>query len=104
MNPERLKQARKRVNHSQQSLGDVLGIAGTQVSRWERGETSPSSYDLSRLADALDTSTDYLMGRTDDPRPVSEIIAGRVHDNTRRVLEALERGDKLEAVRIIVTD
>ena len=44
----------------------------TAVSQWERGVTSPSPATLLRLCELYDVSTDYLLGRDNDPRPRTE--------------------------------
>jgi len=55
---------------SQQQLGLKIGHDQGYVSRLERGEiTDITVRTLARLADALEVSIDYLMHRTDDPRP-----------------------------------
>ncbi len=51
----------------QQEVADYLGIAQTVYSRYERGfQTIPVEH-LLKLADLYNVSTDYLLGRTDNP-------------------------------------
>jgi transcriptional regulator with XRE-family HTH domain len=60
---------RKKITLTQ--LSKKTGIDQGYLSRLERGEKSnPSSEVLAKLADALDVTTDYLLGRTDDPNAV----------------------------------
>lgn len=57
------------------SLGDVSKCTGwhfTTIAGWERGERQPSPDKLNALADIYKVSTDYLLGRTDDPAPPSK--------------------------------
>ena len=44
-----------------------LGISSGAVPRWKNAEDPPSGKTLMLLADKLDCSVDYLLGRTDDP-------------------------------------
>jgi len=67
---ERIRQLRTQQGLSQGALGKRIGKDGQYVSKLERGIlTSVTTETLERLAGALDCSTDYLLGRTDDPRP-----------------------------------
>ncbi len=40
-NPQKFHQIRKRLNLSQAEFGELLGVAGNTVARWERGELVP---------------------------------------------------------------
>ncbi len=40
-NPRKIHQIRKRLGLSQAELGQLLGVAGNTVARWERGELVP---------------------------------------------------------------
>jgi transcriptional regulator with XRE-family HTH domain len=54
---------------TKKSLLADLGVEGPTLRNYEIGERDPDGPFVARLADLLDTSTDYLLGRTDDPRP-----------------------------------
>jgi transcriptional regulator with XRE-family HTH domain len=67
---ERIRQLRTQHRLSQGALGKGIGKDGQYVSKLERGVlTSVTTDTLEQLAGTLDCSTDYLLGRTDDPRP-----------------------------------
>lgn len=60
---QRLKDMREDSDLSQQEIANILGIAQTIYSRYERGyQTIPVEH-LIKLADYYNTSTDYLLGR-----------------------------------------
>lgn len=61
---QRLKELRKKKGLSQNELGDITSIHFTQISRYERGDTTPNAEVLTKLAKALDTTVDYLMNGT----------------------------------------
>jgi transcriptional regulator with XRE-family HTH domain len=44
----------------------TLGFSKGNLARWRNG-TSPTGEVLSRFADYFNVSTDYLLGRTDEP-------------------------------------
>jgi len=64
---DRLKQARTIKGLSQSKLADIVGVHVTNISRYERGENKPTSNVLSKLAEGLGVSADFLMsGSTND--------------------------------------
>ena len=58
---QRLKKLRKKHQLTQQALADKVGLNYVQIGRYEVGRATPSSDALVRLAQALGTTTDYLM-------------------------------------------
>lgn len=64
--PERLKQLREEKEWTQEYLGKLLGFSDATINRYEKGLRSPEPETLSKLADIFNTTTDYLLGRTDD--------------------------------------
>ena len=61
---KRLQQTRKTRKLNQEELAVKAGLATTAVSHFESGTRKPSFDNLRKLADALEVSIDYLMGRT----------------------------------------
>jgi len=62
---KRLLEARKNKGLSQEDIARYLGTKAPVVGRYERDEMKPSIEVASKLADLLDVSLDYLVGRTD---------------------------------------
>ena len=58
-----LRAARMKKGLTQQELADRIGIALQSYQRYEQGNREPSLKTLSTLADLLDVSADYLLGR-----------------------------------------
>lgn len=80
----RFRELRKERELSQQALAQLLGVNQTAISQWERGVTSPSAGLLSALCEVLNTTSDYLLGITDEREPGSwpdHSVAEAVHDN-----------------------
>lgn len=63
---QRLKTARENRKLSQGDLAERSRLQPSAISHFETGSRSPSFDNLKKLADALDVSTDFLLGRTDE--------------------------------------
>jgi len=63
---ERIKEARKNKNMSQQALGDLLGVSKVSICGYENGLRIPTMENFLQLIDILDLSPDYLLGRDID--------------------------------------
>lgn len=55
---------RKKKGLSQAELGKAIGTSGDVVGRYERNIITPSIEVVSNIADALDVSIDFLVGKT----------------------------------------
>lgn len=66
---ENLKKIREKRNFTQVKLSVDLGIAQETISGYEIGKSYPSVDILIKLADILNTSTDYLLGRVNSDIP-----------------------------------
>ena len=80
----RLKQLREKTGLSQAKLAKaLLGVVSRSViARYETGDCFPSYPVLIKIADYFNVSTDYLLGRTDNP-------AGKLYTQA-------ESGDKVD--------
>jgi transcriptional regulator with XRE-family HTH domain len=65
----RVKQRREHLGLSQTALADQTGIPIPNLNRIEHGRQSIYIQRLVDLAEALQVSTDYLVGLADDPTP-----------------------------------
>ncbi|GAB2558441.1 helix-turn-helix domain-containing protein [Gracilibacillus alcaliphilus] len=65
---QRIKSLREKNNYSQKRVADAVGISNVQLSRYESGDRKPDPETISLLADFFEVSTDYLLGRTVDPK------------------------------------
>ena len=80
---ERLRAARELRDFSQGDLARRTGLQASAVSHFETGARKPSFHNLKRLADALDVTTDYLLGRVRDPSGLAG--ADRLHRHLGRL-------------------
>ena len=62
----RLQKTRKMRELSQDELANKANLPSTAISHFESGTRKPSFDNLRKLADALEVSIDYLMGRTNN--------------------------------------
>nr|WP_325180296.1 helix-turn-helix transcriptional regulator [uncultured Oscillibacter sp.] len=65
----RLKRLREKRGYSQNKMQMLTGIDQSNYSKIETGKRTWTIDQCKRIAFALDTSMDYLLGQTDDPRP-----------------------------------
>ena len=82
----RLRRARELRSLNQSELAEKTGLQPSAVSQFETGARKPSFYNLKLLADALDVTIDYLLGRVDDPAGFSG--AERIHRNLERLTDS----------------
>ncbi len=62
---KRLLDARKKKGISQEEMAEKLKTKGPVVGRYERDEMKPSIEAAAKMADILNVSLDYLVGKTD---------------------------------------
>jgi transcriptional regulator with XRE-family HTH domain len=104
---ERLKIAREKLRQwSQSELAGRAGLPPSSIAHFESGSRKPSFDTLRRLANALEVTTDYLLGRVDNPglaeagdplyRDVGK-LTGRDREIAKDFLEMLAK--KAEAKR-----
>ncbi|OME86549.1 transcriptional regulator [Paenibacillus lautus] len=60
----RIKTLRKKAKLTQKQVADHLGMGSSNFGHIENDRVTPSSSDLQKIADILDTTTDYLLGRS----------------------------------------
>ena len=65
----RLRDLREDHDLAQKQVASLLGIDQRVYRNYELGKRTLTMPHLGTLADKYRVSTDYLLGRTDDPRP-----------------------------------
>lgn len=71
---ERLKKIRKENNYTQDMLADKLKLEPAAISKYETNRVPiPQEY-IIKICDLFNISTDYLLGRTDNPDMLNEPI------------------------------
>jgi len=65
----RLKQLREAIGWSRDDLALRLQATYSTIAKYETGARTPDHNVITKIADLFGVSTDYLLGRTDDPTP-----------------------------------
>lgn len=99
---ERLKQMRERSRMSQAELAINVNSSNFQISRYESGTISPSVETLAGLANALNCSTDYLLGRTDEPR-TGKWTEGGISPDELNLIILIRENETPRALRVLST-
>lgn len=86
----RLKAARKAKKLTQEQLAGKLQTTKGTISNYENGHSTPSNEMLVLLSKILDVTTDYLLGVTDNPKPVDYKLAG-ISDDDYNNLSAYQK-------------
>ena len=95
----RMRQARERLGLSQDELAVATGRKQQEIGRWETGKIEPSTTALSDLADALETTTDYLLMRSEALGDDAEKQA--LTPELRKLVWLVGRGLHIEAIELL---
>ena len=97
----------KGLDPGSQTAADMMGTTRASISVWKTKQTTPKGDMVARMADALGVSTDYLLGRTDDPTDYAKKSSGKVVPlKTRKskivhLYTQLDMADRLKAEGVI---
>ena len=64
----RIKELRTQRKITQEELGKIINVQKAAVSKYELGRAVPSTDVLTKLANYFNVTTDYLLGRTNEPQ------------------------------------
>ncbi len=67
----RLKDERQKRNLSQRDFAKMLQISPSTVGMYEAGKRTPDYETLQRIATFFDVTIDYMIGKANDPRPIT---------------------------------
>ena len=100
MRGERLRQMREMRGYTQEELSHLLGFGDKEIWRYENSKSEPSGDKVAEIAKYLNTTTDYLLGLSDDP--TNQLRHSDLSVIERRAISSWRLGDKLEAIKAIV--
>ncbi len=69
---DRLRELRLQRGYTQEALAEQLELGIRQIHRYENQLSDPAGNIVAKIARELNTSSDYLLGLTDNPLPVIE--------------------------------
>jgi len=102
MQGNRLRKMREEARLTQDELAEMADLGVIQINRYENGKTEPNGEIIVRLAKALNVSSDYLLGLSDDPTPA--FLSGGLNARERAIVSAVRRGERMKAIRIIADE
>lgn len=78
----RIATVRKQMGLSQEEFSELVNMSRRTVAAWESGDRTPSFSTLSDVADRLNVSVDYLLGRTNEQNKKQPAVQdGELLDN-----------------------
>lgn len=81
--PKRLKELREDKGYLQKYVADKIGVKSNTLSGYENGTRSPDPEMIVKLAELYNVTTDYLLGKSDDPNKTEEEELEEFIDNVR---------------------
>ena len=81
---ERIRHFRRMRNLSQDELAELASLNRVTVAKYESGKVEPGAQSLGRIADALEVSTDDLLGRSDSSLAPIEDDVMQIREQLRR--------------------
>lgn len=100
----RIRQLREQQGLSQEQLALEAGTSQRQISKYETGKNEPTAHVLFALAATLNTTSDYLLGRTDNPdrmlrddddldtdeREIINVIRSQSSEQRKKIMNAVK--------------
>ncbi len=87
----RIKELRKKRNVTQIRLSIAAEVSQETISAYENGKAEPKMEKLVRIADFLNTTTDYLLERTDNDAPLKEVTNDIVDEQLNELINNYAR-------------
>ena len=89
---ERLKKVRIDRGLRQEDIGAIVHVGKSTVSQWENNIHVPDIETIVKIANYLNVTSDYLLGRTNVRNPIETIAAHHEGEEwTEEELEEIER-------------
>ena len=98
---ERIKNQRTRAGLSQERVAELVGVSRQSVTKWESGQSAPSTENLFKLAEIFGTTVDMLLDIPDEKNAQSTDQA-QIKELTSQIqyLYRVESARKAEAERV----
>lgn len=96
---QRILELREGKDISQRDLGELVGVDGGVISRWEQGERKPRAQYLPKLAAALGVSVNYLLTGVRDAQGPLALDVAKLEPHERGELAFILTADDPEAAR-----
>jgi len=98
---DRLRGLREKRNITQVRLSTELEVSQETISAYENGKAEPKIDKLIKIANFLNTSTYYLLGRIDDESPLVDLANNVVDEQLNELINNYARLNKLQRKDLI---
>lgn len=99
---KRLEELIAKSKKSKREISRELEISHTQLNRYVKSESEPTSSVIMRIVEIFGVSSDFLLGLSDDPAPA--IGESNLKDKELEVITLWRRKDYTQAATIILQD
>lgn len=97
----RIKELRKKRKITQIRLSTEIEVSQETISAYENDKAEPKLDKLVKIADFLNTSTDYLLGRTDDDSPLIDLANNIVDEQLNELINNYARLNNMQRKDLI---
>ena len=95
---ERINYLREIRNIKQKELAEAIGVTKATMSKYENNINIPNADILCKIADALNTSTDFLVGRTSNIKTYKNYSPDEF--TTKDIMKIITKLNKENQIRI----
>jgi len=95
---DRLREARKAKGFTQEALAELIGVAKSTLTGYEKGNREPDMFKIKKLIDILEVDSDYLLGierLQEIEKPATNKDDG-LNDLQREALNAMNQLDRVD--------
>lgn len=93
---QKILMLREEKNYKQSDLAQIVGITEASLSRYENDKRMPTGEILKKLAQALDTSIDFLLNNSSDNNSLTEKEILDIEKSAEEMIKAIETSDSLQ--------
>ncbi len=84
---QNLKGLREKASVTQKQLAEAIGVSQQSINKYENHKIEPDIETMIRIADYFQTSVDYLIGHTDNPRKIETTHPYELNEEESRMLK-----------------
>ena len=98
---EKIRDLRKERGLNQDQLAELASLNRVTIAKYESGRVEPGAHALARIADALEVSTDVLLGRSDDIPNVPDTPKTDEAWAMARGIDRLPKAEREQALAVV---
>lgn len=103
----KIAELRRERGLNQEQLAELALLSRVTIAKYESGRVEPGAQALSRIADALEVSTDTILGRTEDEQEGNnqpKTVEARILANGIDKMPKEQREQALNIMRAVYSD